>query len=135
MTAALGIGSPEYSAERRPWSTASVYMVAMGAFFYSSYGFANWATSHRNHVPSIVFGWEHRIPFLDWTIVPYWSIDVFYCFSFFVCRTRNELHLHAKRWLRFASHLIARRHTAFSGACSILLQHSTPLSIRHPPCI
>jgi 1-acyl-sn-glycerol-3-phosphate acyltransferase len=97
VTAALGIGAPAYSAERRPWIAASAYMVAMGAFFYSSYGLANWATSHRNHVPSIVFGWEHRIPFLDWTIVPYWSIDLFYCFSFFVCRTRNELHLHAKR--------------------------------------
>ena len=99
MTTAFGIAAPACSAARRPWGTASGYLLALGAFFYSSYGLATWVTSHRNHVPSIVFNWEHRIPFLASTIVPYWSIDLFYCFSFFVCGTRTELNQHAKRLL------------------------------------
>jgi hypothetical protein len=97
--AAFGIAAPAPSAERRPWDTATVYVLALSAFFYTSYGLATWATGHRSHVPSIVFGWERRIPFMAWTIVPYWSIDLFYCFSFFVCRTRSELNQHARRLL------------------------------------
>jgi protein-tyrosine phosphatase len=78
---------------------AMSYMLALGAFFCSSYAFSNWIASHRSHVPSIVFSWERHIPFLAWTIVPYWSIDLLYCWSFFVCRTRAELNQHVRRLL------------------------------------
>jgi 1-acyl-sn-glycerol-3-phosphate acyltransferase len=97
VTTAFGMAAPACSGERRHLSTASGYLFALGALFYSSYGLAIWITSHRAYVPSIVFNWEQRIPFLPWTIVPYWSIDLFYCLSFFVCRTRTELDQHAKR--------------------------------------
>lgn len=83
----------------RPKVRAALYLAVLGAFFFSSYGLANWAAGHRGHVPSIVFSWERHIPFLPWTIVPYWSIDVLYCVSFFLCRTRAELDRHAKRLL------------------------------------
>jgi protein-tyrosine phosphatase len=99
MTAAIGMAAPTCSVERRPWNTATMYALALSAFFYSSYGLATWVTGHRSHVPSIVFSWESRIPFIAWTIVPYWSIDLFFCFSFFVCQTRSELNQHAKRLL------------------------------------
>jgi protein-tyrosine phosphatase/membrane-associated phospholipid phosphatase len=50
-------------------------------------------------VPSLVFGWERQIPFLDWTIIPYWSINAFYGLSLFVCATKAELDTHARRLL------------------------------------
>ena len=84
---------------RRPWTAALLWLLTLGPFFFLSYGFANWVTAQRHNVPSIVFGWEHRIPFLAWTIVPYWSIDFFYALSFFLCRDRRELDSHAKRLL------------------------------------
>jgi protein-tyrosine phosphatase len=85
--------------ESRPWRAAALWLAGLGPFFFLSYGFANWATTLRGHVPSIVFGWEHRIPFLAWTIVPYWSTDLFYAMSFFLCRTCRELNVHGKRLL------------------------------------
>ncbi len=36
---------------------------------------------------------------MPWTIIPYWSIDVLYGISLFVCTTRRELDTHAFRLL------------------------------------
>jgi hypothetical protein len=73
------------------------WLAALTPFFFLSYSFANWITGLRRGVPSLVLGWEHRIPFLAWTIVPYWSTDLLYGLSLFVCRTRQELTTHVKR--------------------------------------
>ena len=86
-------------AEPRPWPRAAVWLFCLGPFFFLSYNLANWVASLRPHVPSLVFGWESRIPFLPWTIVPYWSTDLFYAASLFLCRTRQELDVHARRLL------------------------------------
>ncbi|MFP5418905.1 MAG: phosphatase PAP2/dual specificity phosphatase family protein [Gammaproteobacteria bacterium] len=85
--------------EARPWKRASLYLVLLGSFFFASYGFANWLASQRVGVPSLVYEWEHAIPFVPWTIVPYWSIDAFYALSLFVCANRKELDTHALRLL------------------------------------
>ena len=47
----------------------------------------------------MVFAWETGVPYWPWTIVPYWSIDLFYCASLFICATRRELDTHARRLL------------------------------------
>jgi protein-tyrosine phosphatase/membrane-associated phospholipid phosphatase len=83
----------------RPWRRALAWLCFLGPFFYITYGAANWLASLRSDVPSIVFGWEHAISFLGWTIIPYWSINAFYGASLFVCETREELDTHGRRLL------------------------------------
>ncbi|SFR88934.1 hypothetical protein SAMN04487782_1636 [Stenotrophomonas maltophilia] len=84
----------------RPWRRALLWLAVLGPFFFASYGFANWMAGRHDVVPVVVFDWERRIPFVPWTIVPYWSIDLFYAVSFFLCRQRLEL-------LQFATLLLA----------------------------
>jgi membrane-associated phospholipid phosphatase len=83
----------------RPWRRALAWLALLGPFFFLTYGWANELAASRTQVPSIVFGWEAQIPFLAWTILPYWSIDAFYALSLLVCLTRHELDRHALRLL------------------------------------
>lgn len=85
--------------EKRPWGRAALWLLGLGAFFYASYGLANWLASIRAEVPVVVFDWERRVPFLGWTIIPYWSVNLFYAASLFVPATRAELDRHAARLL------------------------------------
>lgn len=91
--------------EKKPWGRAALLLALLGPFFFASYGFATWYTSRLSEVPSVVFDWERQIPLWPWTIVPYWSIDLLYAISFFLCATRAELHTHAKRL--FAAQIIS----------------------------
>jgi protein-tyrosine phosphatase len=92
-------GGEPAGGEKRPWGRAALLLALLGPFFFASYGFATWYTSRLQEVPSLVFGWEQRIPLWPWTIVPYWSVDLFYALSFFICTSRAELYTHAKRLL------------------------------------
>ncbi len=83
----------------RPWKQAALWLAGLAPFFYLSYGLANHLAAQRSDVPSIVFDWERGIPFLAWTIFPYWSINVFYGLSLFLCRSRDDVHTHGKRLL------------------------------------
>ncbi|PWB28982.1 serine/threonine protein phosphatase [Stenotrophomonas sp. SPM] len=89
----------------RPWRRALLWLVLLGPFFFASYGFANWMAGRHATLPVMAFAWEAHIPFVPWTIVPYWSIDLFYAISFFLCRQRLELDRHALRL--FSAQLIA----------------------------
>jgi protein-tyrosine phosphatase/membrane-associated phospholipid phosphatase len=71
----------------------------LGAFFYVGYPLTNWLASQRSDVPVVVFGWEGAIPFLPWTIVPYWTTNLFFILSLYLCRSRSELDIHARRLL------------------------------------
>ena len=75
------------------------WLAFLGPFFFISYGFANWLASRRTHVGSVAFAWEHSIPFIAWSIIPYWSIDLLYAISPFICTTRSELDRHCQRLL------------------------------------
>jgi protein-tyrosine phosphatase len=83
----------------RPWRRAAGWLALLAPFFYLSYGLANQLAASRAAVPSLVFGWEHHIPFWDWTIFPYWSVNVFYGLSLFIARSRHELDRHGARLL------------------------------------
>lgn len=84
---------------KRPWQRATGWLLFLACFFFASYNFANWWASQQAQVGQIVFSWEHHIPFLPWTIVPYWVIDLLYGISLFICTTKTELDSHAKRLL------------------------------------
>lgn len=78
---------------------AAAWLALLGPLFYLSYGLANaWAAS-RPQVPSVVFGWEHGVPFWPWTIFPYWSINAFYALSLFLAPSRHAMDRHAARLL------------------------------------
>lgn len=83
----------------RPWKEALAWLAVLGPAFFLSYGFANWLAAQRAGVGAVVFDWERAIPFVAWTIVPYWSIDALYAASLFTCRTRDELRTHVARLL------------------------------------
>jgi protein-tyrosine phosphatase len=81
----------------RPWRLALLWLAGLTLLFFVSYAFTNWITGLRTNVPELAFGWERGIPFLAWTIVPYWSTDLFYAASLLLCRTRAELHTLGRR--------------------------------------
>ncbi|MBI2215575.1 MAG: dual specificity protein phosphatase family protein [Acidobacteria bacterium] len=89
--------SEEATIEPRPWLRAIGWIALLGPFFFASYGLANWLASLAKDVGSVAFAWERSIPFVPWTIVPYWSIDLFYGISLLICATRRELDRHAQR--------------------------------------
>jgi membrane-associated phospholipid phosphatase len=95
----MTVTPPLSAGEPWPWRRALAWLVFLGPFFFLTYGFATWAAAQRAALPSIVFGWEHAIPFWAWTILPYWSIDVLYALSLFACSSRSELDTHARRLL------------------------------------
>ena len=99
---ALGPAAPSAPA-REPYAgialRAALWLAFLAPFFYASYGFANWLASQRDDVGSIVFAWEHNIPFIAWTIVPYWSINLFYGLSLLLNDTKRGVDRLAGRYL------------------------------------
>jgi rhodanese-related sulfurtransferase len=90
-----------------------------GATFVVVYSGCNHFTATRADVPTFMFEWERHIPFVRELVVPYWSLDLFFCGAFFLCRSRLELNLLTRR-------LIAV--TLASGLCYLLF----PLQLALP---
>ena len=84
---------------RAVFRTAALWLVFLAPFFYLTYGTANWLASLRADVPNLAFGWERHIPFIAWTILPYWTINAFYALSLFVNDTPEEVGRLARRYL------------------------------------
>lgn len=81
------------------WRRGLAWLALLGPFFYLSYGVSNHLAAMRSDVPSVVFGFEHAIPFWAWTILPYWTINGFYVGSLFVHRSAAAVDVHGRRLL------------------------------------
>ena len=92
-------------------------LAAVATIFYLSYGLTNHYTASRANVPEIAYAWEHHIPFLPWTIIPYWSLNLFYGLGFFLCTSTREQH-------RYIAQLLAAQAIAISGFLLFPLQIS-----------
>ena len=78
---------------------AALWLLFLAPFFYASYGAANWLASLRADVPYIVFWWERWIPFIAWTIFPYWSINLLYAAGLLLNETKRDVDRLAGRYL------------------------------------
>lgn len=94
----IGIDAPAATAAV-PWRRGLAWLLFLGPFFFLSYGFANHVAAERDVSDTLLFEWEREIPFIPWTIIPYWSIDLFYGLSFLMCRDSQEVDRHALRLL------------------------------------
>lgn len=73
---------------------AAARLAATSLVFAALYAACNRITSLRADIGHGVFDWEHAIPFVPWTLVPYLSIFGFFALSFFVGREREALDRH-----------------------------------------
>ncbi len=78
---------------------AVLWLLFLAPFFYLTYGFSNWLAAQHPDVGSVVFSWEHAVPFLAWTIVPYWSINLLYGLALAANRTVAGVDRLAGRYL------------------------------------
>jgi len=78
---------------------AALWLVFLAPIFFGTYGAANWLASLRPSVPSLAFGWERHIPFVAWTIIPYWSIDLLYAIALFINDSPKQVGRLARRYL------------------------------------
>ncbi|MCG8709381.1 phosphatase PAP2/dual specificity phosphatase family protein [Brenneria sp. 4F2] len=81
------------------WKSGLCWLLLLAPLFFLTYGQVNHYTATRQDVGWVVFRWEQAIPFMPWTIVPYWSIDILYGISLFICTSRQELTRHGWRLL------------------------------------
>ena len=79
------------------FKTSLLKLALIGALFYTSYGLSNHYAASLAYVPEIAFAWERNIPFWEWTILPYWSLNLMYAAAFFLCRNAREQNRYVAR--------------------------------------
>lgn len=78
---------------------AILWLMFLGPIFYLTYGTANYLASLRADVTNIALEWEKYIPFLEGSIIPYWSVNLFYVTTLFFNDTPQGVDRIAKRYL------------------------------------
>ena len=71
--------------------------MCLSMLFVVIYGGCAWITSRRTDVNTWYYAWESMIPFVPVMIIPYMSINLFFVGGPFLCRSRHELGVLAKR--------------------------------------
>lgn len=85
-------------AARRPAPMEStLWAGGLGLLFLLVYGGTNAWNATLDQVPSFHWAWEREIPLLPWSVVPYWSLDLFFLGSFFLVADRDQLRRHGAR--------------------------------------
>ena len=79
------------------FKTSLLKLALIGALFYTSYGLSNHYAASLAYVPEVAFAWERNIPFWEWTILPYWSLNLMYAAAFFLCRDTREQNRYVAR--------------------------------------
>ena len=77
--------------------TSLLKLALVGMLFYASYTLSNYYAASLAYVPEIAFAWERNIPFWEWTILPYWSLNLMYAAAFFLCRDTREQNRYVAR--------------------------------------
>jgi membrane-associated phospholipid phosphatase/predicted protein tyrosine phosphatase len=103
----------------RPTKAAAVWAAACSLLFVGIYGGCNWISAQRGDVGTLYFDWELKLPFVPAMILPYWSLDLFFLASFFLCSDRKELGVLGRRIVLAI---------AIAGACFLLF----PLRVGFP---
>lgn len=86
--------------ERRPTLKQQITaFIICATVFMTVYNFAAWYTSTAEKVPSFVFDFEKYIPFLPWSIIPYMTSGIFFCFVFFMGKNDEQLKILTRRML------------------------------------
>jgi hypothetical protein len=86
-----GAGARARDAGAIQWRRSIAWLLFLGPFFFLSYGAANQWAAGLEQLGSIRYDWERAIPFVPWTIVPYWSIDLLYGLAFLFCRSARAV--------------------------------------------
>ena len=77
--------------------TSLLKLALVGMLFYASYGLSNHYAASLAYVTEVAFAWERNIPFWEWTILPYWSLNLMYAAAFFLCRNAREQNRYVAR--------------------------------------
>ena len=92
---------------KKLWKQKGIWLLSLAVFFYLTYNAANYFTIWRAKteiIPHIMFQWEHKIPLIPWTIIPYWTENLFYGLAILLTVNSKQLKTLGKRL--FATQII-----------------------------
>ena len=88
--------APAIAGKPAKWEAAA-HSAGLSLLFLVVYGGCGWVTAHRSDVGTWCYAWERFIPFVPLMIIPYMSLNVFFVGAPFLCQSRNELRVLARR--------------------------------------